>query len=250
MAGPVPLATLGDRGVVSPLYLIAALLGGVAAVDATPVAQTMLSQPLVTATLLGLVWGNLPVAIEVGLVLQILAVSTQPVGARTPEDYASGGVVGTTLALALVTGQPFLMVREAAAMTGVMAGIAVAMGGTVLTRWLRRRNEGLGRWCEVEVRAGRTGALGAAQVAGIVMAFAIGVSYCAACLGVGLWGLTPVVQSESLRLAKAWHLAQPLWLGLGLAQMLQAFVQRHLVRGALFGAALVCAWIVLIVGTP
>ena len=189
-------------------------------------------------------------ALAVGVVLQILAVSTQPVGARTPEDYASGGVVGPALALALVSGQPYLLLREAGAMAGVMAGIAVAMGGAALTRWLRRRNEGLGRWCEAEVRAGREGALGAAHLAGIVMAFGIGVSYSAACLGIGLWGLSPLVQSESLRLAKAWNLAEPLWLGLGLAQMLQAFVQRQLMRGALFGAALVCAWIVLMVGAP
>jgi PTS system mannose-specific IIC component len=235
---------------VKPSYLITVLLGGVAALDATPVAQTLLSQPLVTATILGLVWGDLPTALEVGVVLQILAVSTQPVGARTPEDYATGGVVGTGLALALVSRQPFMLVREASAMIGVLVGIVVAMGGALLTRWLRRANEGLGRWTEAEIRGGHDGALGAAQRAGIVLAFGVGVSYSAACLGLGLWGLAGVVDSESLRLAKAWNLAQPLWLGLGLAQMLQSFVQRHLVRGALFGAALVCAWIVLMVGAP
>ena len=32
--------------------------GGLAALDATPVAQTLLSQPLVTATILGLLWGD------------------------------------------------------------------------------------------------------------------------------------------------------------------------------------------------
>lgn len=229
-------------------YLISVLMGGIAALDATPVAQTMISQPLVTATILGLVWGDLPTALQVGVVLQILAVSTQPVGARTGEDYASGGVVGASLALALVTRQPFLLVREASAMTGVLVGIAVAILGSVLTRMLRRLNEGLGRWAEAEVRAGRATALGAAQRAGVVLCFGIGVSYSAACLGLSLWGLSRFVDTESLRLAKAWNLAQPLWLGLGLAQMLQSFVQRHLVRGALFGAALISAWIILMVG--
>jgi hypothetical protein len=32
--------------------------------------------------------------------------------------------------------------------------------------------------------------------------------------------------------------------------MLQAFVQRQLLRGALFGIAMVFAWIVLMVGSP
>jgi mannose/fructose/N-acetylgalactosamine-specific phosphotransferase system component IIC len=235
---------------VNPNFLIAVLLGGVAALDATPVAQTMLSQPLVMATLLGFAWGDLKTALEVGVVLQVIAVSTQPVGARTPEDYASGGVVGTALALSLVARQPFLVMREASVMTGVLVGMVVAIAGASLTRWLRRANEGLGRWCEAELRNGNEGALGAAQRAGIVLAFGIGVSYCAACLGLGMWGLSGLVESESLRLAKAWNLAQPLWLGLGLAQMLQAFIQRQLVRGALFGAAMVFAWIVLMVGAP
>jgi hypothetical protein len=159
-------------------------------------------------------------------------------------------VVGTGLALALVTRQPFLLIREASALTGVLAGLVVAIGGAALTRWLRRRNEALGRWCEAELRAGHEGALAAAHRAGIVLAFALGVSYSALCLGLGLWGLTGIVQTESLRLAKAWNLAQPLWLGLGLARMLQSFVQRRLLRGALFGAGLVCAWIILIVGAP
>jgi mannose/fructose/N-acetylgalactosamine-specific phosphotransferase system component IIC len=59
----------------------------------------MASQPLITATLLGLIWGDWATAITVGTVLQILAASTLPIGARSPEDYAVGGVAGTGAAL-------------------------------------------------------------------------------------------------------------------------------------------------------
>ena len=231
-------------------YLATIALGGLAALDATPVAQTMLSQPLVTATLLGLAWGDLRTALEVGIVLQILAVSTQPLGARTPEDYAIGGVVGAGVALALVARQPFLMVRDAGAMVGVLVGILVAVLGTPLLQWQRRVNEGLGRWCEAELREGREGALAAAHRAAIALAFAVGVGYSAVCLALALWGTGPLVNHESLRLARAWALAHPLWLGLGLAYVLHAFVQRHLMRGAVFGAALVGAWIILMIGAP
>ncbi len=231
-------------------YLATVLLGGLAALDATPVAQTMLFQPLVTATLLGLAWGDLGTALQVGIVLQILAVSTQPVGARTPEDYGAGGVVGTGVALALVARQPFLLVRDASAMAGVLVGILVAIGGVPFTRRQRRLNEGLGRWCEAELREGREGALAAAHRAAVALAFAVGVGYCAVCLALAMWGAGALVDRESLRLAKAWTLAQPLWLGLGLAHVLHAFIQRQLVRGAVFGAALVGAWIILLVGAP
>jgi hypothetical protein len=40
-----------------------------------------------------------------------------------------------------------------------------------------------------------------------------------------------------------------LWIGLGLAQLLHAFVQRRLTRAALFGVALLAGWLVLMVGS-
>jgi mannose/fructose/N-acetylgalactosamine-specific phosphotransferase system component IIC len=223
------------------------LLGGLAVLDATPIAQTMFSQPLVTATLLGAIWGEWRVALEVGVVLQILAASTLPIGARTPEDYASGGVVGAGVALAIVSRQHFLMLEDAAALVGVLAGLVTATLGVPLIKWQRRRNEGLSRWCEAEVRRGDAGAVGAAQRAGAVLAFAVGVGYCAACLGLGVWLLGPLAGRYSLRFARAWMLAQPLWIGLGLAQLLQAFVQRRLVRAALFAMAMLATWLILMV---
>jgi mannose/fructose/N-acetylgalactosamine-specific phosphotransferase system component IIC len=235
---------------VSQRFLLTILLGGVAALDATPVMQTMLSQPLVTGSLLGWLWGDWRTALEVAIVLQLLAASTTPVGARTAEDYAIGGVVGVGTALALAAHRPLTVAQDACAMLGVLAGLVTATLGVPLLKWQRRLNEGLSRWCEERVRTGDERALAAAQRAAVVLAFAVGVAYCAVCLGGAIWGLDRLASAESLRLSRAWHLAQPLWLGLGLAQILHGFVQRRLTRVAVFGAALIAAWLVLIVGTP
>ena len=226
------------------------LLGGIAALDATPVSQSLLSQPLVTSSLLAFAWGDWGIALKVGIVLQILAASTLPIGARTPEDYAAGGVVGTGLALMLGSDRPLALDRDACALVGVVFGILVAMGGIPLLKWQRRRNEGLSRWCEAELLRGSERALGEAQRAAVVLAFAVGVGYTAVCLGVGLLGLGSVVRQESLRLSHAWSLAQPLWLGLGLAQMLNAFIERRPIRAAVFGIALMTTWVVLRMGEP
>lgn len=226
--------------------LATVLLGGLAALDATPVAQTMFSQPLVTATLLGLIWGDWRVALEVGVVLQLLAASTMPVGSRAPEDYAAGGVVGAGVALAAASQHPFLVVQDSAALAGVFAGLVTALLGVPLTKWQRRRNEGLGRWCEAEVRRGHEGAVGEAQRAGVVLSFGVGVGYSAICLAAGVWLLAPVVAGHSLRLARAWTLAQPLWIGLGLAQVVQAFLQRRITRAVGFLVAMTAAWFLLI----
>ncbi len=223
-------------------------LAGVVALDAAPVAQTLLFQPLVTATLVGLMWGDLQLALEVGVVLQILAASTQPLGARTPEDYASGGVVGAATAMLASQLGPYAMVREASALAGVFAGLAVALAGVPLIKWQRRRNEGLARWCEAEIRRGDAGVLARAQAAAVVLAFAVGVGYCAVALAVSAWVSGPLVAQHSIRLSRAWELAQPLWLGLGLAYLLNAFLQRRLTRAAAFGFALMGAWLLLMVG--
>ena len=227
--------------------LATVLLGGVAALDAVPVAQTMLSQPLVTATLLGALWGDWRVALEVGVVLQLLAASTMPIGGRAPEDYAAGGVVGAGVALAAAAQHPFLLVQEAAALVGVLAGLATALLGLPLARWQRRRNEGLARWCESAVRAGDEGAVGRAQGAGVVLAFGVGVGYSAVCLALGVWLLGPLAAAHSLRLARAWTLAQPLWIGLGLAQIAQTFARGRLTRATVFLVAMLAAWFLLIV---
>lgn len=228
--------------------LVTLAWGGIAALDATPVAQSLLSQPLVSAVVLGWVWGEMPLALEVGIVLQILAASTLPIGARTPEDYAAGGVVGVGLALALADHVPFAIARDGCALIGVMAGMVGATAGVPLLKWQRRLGEGLGRWCESAVRAGRESALAESQRAAVVLAFGVGVLYCAVCLGLGFWGLRGLVVRDSLGLARTWHLAQPIWIGFGLAQLLNAFIQRRLVRAALFGAALLAAWLVLMLG--
>lgn len=225
------------------------LAGGLAAVDATPVAQTLASQPLVTASILGLVWGDWPTALAVGTVLQILAASTLPIGARTPEDYSVGGVAGAGVALLLASLAPFEHMRQAATLIGVLVGMAAATLHVPVLRWQRRLNEGLARWCEASLRAGREGALAQAQWAAVAMAFALGLAACGAWLALAQ-GAAPMVERESLRLAGVWHLLQPFWLGFGVAQLLHAFVQRRIERAGVFAASLVAAWLVTVAGAP
>jgi mannose/fructose/N-acetylgalactosamine-specific phosphotransferase system component IIC len=185
----------------------------------------------------------------VGTVLQILAASTLPIGARTPEDYAIGGVVGTGVALFLAAHAPFEHMRQASSLVGVMTGLTAASLSVPVIRWQRRLNEGLARWCESSIRAGNEAALSQAQWAAVALAFALGLASCVVWFLLANVGAA-WVERESLRLAGAWHLLQPLWIGLGLAQLLHAFVQRRLERAGIFAAALVAAWLVLVAGTP
>lgn len=231
----------------NPQVLLTLALAGLAALDATPIAQTLMSQPLITASLVGLAWGQWVLALKVGIVLQLFAAGTMPVGSRTPEDYASGGVIGAGTAAMLATTIPFSMAHEASAFVGTLVGLVAAALGVPLIKWQRRRNEGLSHWCEHALREGDLSAPGKACGAGVVMAFGIAVVFCAAFMVLTALVLAPVVLHHSMRLARAWTLAQPVWLGLGLALLLAAFIQRRFMRAALFGVGLVVGWILLLV---
>jgi hypothetical protein len=170
-----------------------------------------------------------------------------PVGARTPEDYAVGGVVGAGLALALSASQSFALARDGCALLGVIGGLVTASAGVPLLKWQRRRNEGLARWCEREVQAGQTAALFQSHAAAVSLSFATGVGLSAVGLAAGILGLGALVRDDSLWLVRAWSVARPLWLGIGLAQLLRAFVQRRLWRVVVFGAALLSGWLALMI---
>ena len=228
------------------LYTIA--LGGVAALDAAPIAQTLLSQPIVTGTLLALIWGDWQTALETAIVLQIFSATTLPVGARTPEDYAVGGVVGVGLALALSSQETIEFVRQASVMVGVVAGMLTATFGVRLLKWQRRRNEELGRWCEAQIRGGNASALAESHRVAIALSFGVGVGYTAICMLLGIWAFDGLVYDESIWLSQAWTLAKPIMIGAGLAALLNVFVQRRLARAALFGFALIGTWLVLMLG--
>jgi mannose/fructose/N-acetylgalactosamine-specific phosphotransferase system component IIC len=70
------------------------ILGGLAALDMTEAWQTMLSQALVSATLVGWIMGDLKAGIEVGIFLQLLYFWVVPMGVALFPDTSLGGVFG------------------------------------------------------------------------------------------------------------------------------------------------------------
>ena len=73
-----------------------------------------------------------PIPGMLGPRLQVFAAGTSPVGARTPEDYATGGVVGAGVALMLSRTAPFAVAHDACALLGVLTGMVAAGSGVPL----------------------------------------------------------------------------------------------------------------------
>jgi PTS system mannose-specific IIC component len=71
---------------------LAALIGGVCYLDRTAACQFMLHRPLVVATLVGAVFGNVAAGAQVGAVLELLYIARLPVGASVPPDDTGAGI--------------------------------------------------------------------------------------------------------------------------------------------------------------
>jgi len=64
-------------------FLLAILLGGVCYLDRTAACQLMLHRPLVVATLMGAIFGNMAAGAQVGVVLELIYLARLPWGPRS-----------------------------------------------------------------------------------------------------------------------------------------------------------------------
>ncbi len=81
-------------------FLLAAAFGGVCYLDRTAAFQVMLHRPLVVASVVGAIFGNLAAGAQVGAVLELLYLVRLPVGASIPPDDTGAAVFGGAAAAA------------------------------------------------------------------------------------------------------------------------------------------------------
>lgn len=197
-----------------------------------------MSQPLVGGALAGAIWGDAYSGMQVGALLQLFALAGLPLGGRTPEDYASAGVVGPSVALFLR--QQFSTSSFAAPLVcGTAAGLVVALVGRLLVRWMRARNVGLAHWLDAELLAGQAGAVDRAHALGVFHAFAVGAGFVLASTVALAASARALVAFDALAVERACTLAEPALWGLGAGLAVRQLVQGGRHTRILFLAALV-----------
>jgi len=169
-----------------PLAGLGALLG----LDVVSFPQSMVSRPLVAATLAGALAGDAERGVLVGAVLEMVALGTLPFGAARYPDWGSASVVGGALAA-----------RSDAMSPGTLT---LAVFATLLAAWLsgesmvwhRKLNGRLVRRARAELDRGSRTTVHALQASG----FAADLVRGAVVSGTALAVLAPVVE----RLAPSW----------------------------------------------
>jgi PTS system mannose-specific IIC component len=169
-----------------------ALLGGVLGLDVVSFPQAMVSRPIVAATLSGAFVGAPASGLLIGVVLELIALDTLPLGASRYPEWGSASVVGGALFAAYPENPPGAL---AIAVLGALA--AAWIGGWTMVklrwqnaRWARSRRDALAAGSAEAVIGLQLLGLTADLLRGAVFtAIAYAVLAPTARAAVGVWGL-------------------------------------------------------------
>ena len=147
-------------------FLLAILLGGVCYLDRTAACQLMLHRPLVVATLMGAVFGNMAAGAQVGIVLELIYLGRLPVGASIPPDDTGAAVFGGSAA-AIASSSIGL---DAGSFTALLLlSVFVAEAGKAADRFVRKVNVRIARLTAESVDRGDVQAVEHGLLAGLTM---------------------------------------------------------------------------------
>lgn len=226
--------------------LLAALVGGLCYLDRTAAFQVMLHRPLLVASIMGAVFGNLAAGAQVGAVLELLYIVRLPVGASIPPDDTGAAVFGG--AAAAVASSSIGL--DGGSFTSILLlSVPCAELGKFADRFVRRANGKIARLTVDSVERGDSEAVRHGLLAGLVLFGATGalLSLLFAGLGVSLSGyLLPRFGPESREQISVLLPAIPL---LGAASVFSCSRMEktaplfYLTMAAVFAATLFFRWV-------
>lgn len=219
--------------------LLVCVAGGMCALDATAAWQVMLSQPLVSASVAGLLTGSPVTGAAIGILLQMLWSGSIPVGARPMPDAPVGSVSGVWFASALMESRPDFPV-PLAQLAGVLAALAVALAGRQTIMFERELNRRLFARFLNRLRAGRASSPSGVQLSGFALGFSRGFALCLVAVAALAALSGPVARLAPPSGCTGVH-ALMLTGGLGAGVMFNTFVRRSRARFAAFAGGLVFA---------
>lgn len=147
-------------------FALAAALGGLCYLDRTAAFQFMLHRPLVVATLVGAVFGDLAAGAQAGSVLELLYIGRLPVGASVPPDDTGAAVFAGAAAAASATR---VGLDAGSFVAIVLLAVPCAELGRAADRAVRRINGRIAHLAVESVEEGDVRAVEQGLLAGVVL---------------------------------------------------------------------------------
>lgn len=135
--------------------------GTLVGLDLVSAPQALLARPLVAGVGAGLLAGDLPAGMQVGLVLELFALDVLPVGAARYPDFGAG----TVAAVVLSAGRPW----QSSLGLAVLFALGFATLGGWTLQWLRGANNRAVQRSTAGLAAGDGGTVRALQYRGLLL---------------------------------------------------------------------------------
>lgn len=223
------------------LWVVIAIFGGIVALDTTAGPQIMIAEPLVSGTLLGLLFGMPGTGVLLGMLFQLLWLGYLPLGAVRFVDHGMGGFIGCAalLAAARMFSLDGAQIRAAVLPVmcfGVLAGIAGLRLSDFIRDWNAALSERLVEWLE----GGGSASIAVSHFRGMSRVFLKGAGMTAVLVPAGAF-LCGLVRYAPVRLMNALGMGTILITGTVLAASAGFYWlngrRRYLVLGSIGGLA-------------
>jgi len=118
---------LRERSLIVAEIVLISLIGGFISIDRTAAFQIMISRPVVTSPLIGMMLGDVMTGIQAGLIIELLWIGALPVGASVPPDETIVSILVPSLAIwqsRIIGGESFQTLAFALVLTIPLAMLA------------------------------------------------------------------------------------------------------------------------------
>ena len=141
------------------------LMGSLLVLDTTVAFQFLISQPLIACTLLGWFLGDIQIGVQVGMYLQLLWLSSMPVGAAIVPEGNIAAIVVTAIVIRYNSNyENFNIIM----ICGLLYGVVVSYLGGELVVWYRKTNQFLLHNVLVFARKGKLNLLNVINYLGLI----------------------------------------------------------------------------------
>ncbi len=219
--------------------LVIALWGGIVSLDTTAALQGLISHPLVSCTITGLLLGNVFLGFFVGIVLELLWLGELPIGAAYFAESNLGATAAAAIAVisAQQTGRPTVALPLALMLSVVISLI----GGKLVV--LIRNHSGRNYQKLVNNDTLTINSINKSHFQAIALSFLSGAVLIALCSGLFGWLILPtLIQYLPVTADTLLEPVAPAFLGLGCGVLISLFINRKnwalLALGLALGAGL------------
>lgn len=208
-----------------PAVIIISLIGGIVAVDTVAGWQIMISQPVVTCPLLGVIFGQPEIGVLLGILLELPWLINIPTGGAHGSEGNLGAVVAATLSIYLISHN--INTENIIIIVSIIYSLAISRLGHYLVDIVRRANLTLIHSADKAANQADMKKITMLNISGLFYMFILGFTLICAGFTLGIVLIQPLVKFIHPDFDYAFGLAKYGLLGLGFGAVATFFLNKE-----------------------